>query len=186
MDDGRSWAISIAAKSVVRLCHANWNEVCLIPGLVSRENSANNVDACNDTCGEAGPYLQLVIPFAMSATTLCQIANHGDYIVTLPNNKLLVVTSPLGAEVDVKEDRDSNVIELTTNFEFHARDFPKFSTWMHRNGNEYIITGYRNVPPVGEKSRPGHPVMIDYANKNSGYEYSRPAHDWYRSMTRIG
>lgn len=53
------------------------------------------------------------------------------------------------------------------------------SQWRHRNGNVYTVESITN----GETERPGqYPVTVVYRGGN-GKLWSRPAHDWHRSMT---
>ena len=180
---------NIRAKQVIQLCFANWKDVCAIQGLVTRDNPARYIVLGNSDCGEHpedGLYLQVLVPITISASMLPQIASHGDYLVVLENNKVLVVPCPEDVEVQHELLEEGNEVSIGADFEFARRDFPLYSRWMHKNGNTYIITGYRNEPEPGEKCRPGYPVKIDYANVDTGKPYGRVAHDWHRSMTRIG
>lgn len=183
--------LSINAKQIIQLCYANWRDICAIPGLVDRDNPAIAVRGANNSCGEAeyseaDGMLMLNLSKEVSATAMPQIAYHGDYLVVLNNNKVLVVPCPEDATLETELLEDGQALFMDAEFEFVQSDFPLYSRWLHRNGNEYIILGYRNVPENGEKCRPGYPVKIDYANVRNGRQFGRAAHDWHRSMTRVG
>ena len=62
----------------VQLRWSQWNEVCSHLGeIIGPDNPARNVDTFSNTCGEAGPYIELMIPTLEGAHT----ARHGDWII---------------------------------------------------------------------------------------------------------
>ena len=55
--------------------------------------------------------------------------------------------------------------------------------WRHHNGQEYEVLLITNE----HTSRPAqYPVTVVYKNVRIGSIWSRPLHDWHRSMTRKG
>lgn len=55
------------------------------------------------------------------------------------------------------------------------------STWKHSNGNKYVVEGVANKAASNPTA---YPVTIVYRGEN-GNLWTRPAHDWLRSMTRV-
>jgi hypothetical protein len=60
-------------------------------------------------------------------------------------------------------------------------DVPIGSVWAHTNGIQYRVVLHTNV----EGTKPKYPITVCYQNIANGKVYSRPLHDWARSMTRI-
>ena len=186
-----SHSLVLKAKQIIQLNWKNWNDVCAIPRLVSRENPGKDVSYCHDNCGEIAPYISLVIPTNISAVATgfadnSQHAFHGDYILVLNNNKILVVANPIDSDAICAFDwKDEPVTTLDAAFVYNREDFPLCSTWVHTNGNQYSIVGYNNEPDDKHVVRAKYPAMIEYRNTHTGKKYSGPAHDWRRRMTRI-
>lgn len=193
--DGVINSLLIAGSMAVRLEWSSWNAVCdLLPGFISKENPALHVDYYHDICGNnpSGPFIQVNIQPEHSAIIRDgepqpQTAYHGDFIILLPNNKLLVVPSPGSAHAEMYAREDGSTITVAEqDFPWRPQqDFPLYTKWRHKNGNEYVIIGYTNEPNPGERCRPKYPVTIIYANVVTNKTYSGAAHDWHRRMTRI-
>jgi hypothetical protein len=191
--------LRIKAKKIVQLSWTTWNDVCaLAPGLVSRENPGKQTSYYHDLAGNTAgpPYVSLTVPTELSAVTTGEVddrygvsvaAIQGDWLVLLENDKILVIPGVPGMIVAF-EHPGGNADETMTMgveaepFVFNEADFPKFSIWRHRNGNEYIIIGCSNT---NTPSRPGYPPRVEYCNVHTYEPYSREASDWHRSMTRI-
>lgn len=56
------------------------------------------------------------------------------------------------------------------------------STWQHRNGLRYVVTGFTNTKTSRQDK---YPRTVVYRNVETGTPYSRPLHDWHRSMTLV-
>lgn len=206
--------VNITVKSVVQVSWETWNDVCAIPGLVSRANPGVKETFGNNTDGQLFPFMSIGIPENLSAVNSKQRAYHGDFILTLSNGKLLVLACPEtmvktedviadghsvtygntlylsldGDDLDSKYSIIDGYVSLKDapeTFKFKPEDFPLFVPWKHESGNYYVILGYTNVPKVDEKSRPGYPVVLRYANYHTGQEFSGVAWDWHRRMTRV-
>ncbi len=52
--------------------------------------------------------------------------------------------------------------------------------WTHRNGNVYTVLFLTNKAAPSER----YPLTVVYHGEN-GNVWSRPADDWYRSMTKV-
>lgn len=55
------------------------------------------------------------------------------------------------------------------------------SSWRHRNGNIYEVTGYTNLH---SENTDRYPIMIIYRG-NNGLVWSRQLSDWYRSFSPV-
>lgn len=188
-------SLLISGIAMARLEWQTWGEVCdLHPKLVSRDNPGRNVNHYHDTCGnvEDGPFIELTIPKELSALQVNgepveQVAYHGDFIVRLSADSILVVPGASDCGVGIYHRRDGAEVNIVEHdFPWRREDFPLYSTWTHRNGIQYIILGYMNEPEPGQKTRPGYPVTIRYANLQTGKEHCGPAWDWHRRMTKYG
>jgi hypothetical protein len=185
--------LQVSGVKIVQLCWRNWSEICdLQVGLVSSENGGRNVPYNHHTCGEtAGPWVELDIPEAVSAISYNdvdgikyqeQTAVHGDYLVGLPNGKVLVIPYVDGLAISHSVDGYTETMELSSSFGFYEEDFPVKSVWKHRNGILYSIRGHSNTQKPG---KPDYPPMIEYENVETGAKYSGRADDWHRRMTRV-
>ena len=68
----------------IQLQWTNWGEICaFLGGIVSPENPGRPVETYSDTCGEAGPYIELTIPTLEGD----MIARHGDWIIKGTNGE---------------------------------------------------------------------------------------------------
>lgn len=54
--------------------------------------------------------------------------------------------------------------------------------WKHRNGNEYQVIGFANL---GTTNPNRYPLTVIYRNTSNGSTWTRPVHDWHRSMTEV-
>jgi hypothetical protein len=61
-----------------------------------------------------------------------------------------------------------------------AQSIPNGSFWFHRSGKPYQVFGHTNFASDNWED---YPPTILYRD-HDGNEWSRPAHDWHRSMTR--
>jgi hypothetical protein len=175
--------LRIKAKKIVRVSWDTWNDVCAISGLIDRNNEAHHINNYNDTCGEEAPYIHLYVRPHLGANN-GQHAYHGDYIVLLENDSVIVVPHVPGLEL-VAEHVGGNADESVTiaaPFVFNEADFPLYTHWLHKNGNRYVIVGITNKAIPG---KPDYPPTINYVNARTGEPYSRKASEWHRSMTRV-
>ncbi len=67
--------------------------------------------------------------------------------------------------------------EMTMN---DTHDVKERSVWQHRNGAKYRVKEFTNL---GTNDHEKYPITVVYENVDNGTVWSRPLHDWHRSMT---
>lgn len=172
----------VPAKRVIQLNWKNWNDVCSIDGLVSRDFPAKQSSVASHHCGDKAPFIELAPNPAILAEHSLLNAKHGDYIAELEDGKVLIIAWLAMAPTLMELINCRVNYNPDEGFLFKAENYPEFSTWRHRNGNEYIITGLSNVETPG---KPEYPPTVHYVNKRNGKKYSGKASDWFRRMTLI-